>query len=128
MLKGKKQLFLRQNSKNRRPHIMKTEKIYNTIKTTWSKITEHKFLWTSVAFLVLILFFDQNSLIINMAPVRKSISALKKEQQYYIDKIHNDSLMLYELETNDNNLEKFAREHYYMKADDEDIFIIVEKE
>lgn len=117
---------MRQKSKNIR--YMKTEKIYNTIKTTWNKITKHKFLWTSVAFLVLILFFDQNSLIINMAPVRKSISALKKEQQYYIDKIHNDSLMLYELETNDNNLEKFAREHYYMKADDEDVYIIVEKE
>jgi cell division protein FtsB len=32
-----------------------------------------------------------------------------------------------ELQTNDNNLEKFAREQYFMKASDEDVFVIVEK-
>ena len=35
--------------------------------------------------------------------------------------------MNYELRTNDDNLEKFARGQYFMKADDEDVYEIVEK-
>jgi cell division protein FtsB len=35
--------------------------------------------------------------------------------------------MYSELQTNDNNLEKFAREQYFMKAADEDVFEIVEQ-
>jgi cell division protein FtsB len=31
-----------------------------------------------------------------------------------------------ELQSNDDNLEKFAREHYLMKRKDEDIYIIKE--
>jgi len=35
--------------------------------------------------------------------------------------------MLEELQTNDENLVKFAREQYYMRAADEDVFIVQEK-
>ena len=44
------------------------------------------------------------------------------------EKIQEDSVMLYELKTNDNNLEKYAREQFFMKANDEDVFEIVETE
>jgi len=33
-------------------------------------------------------------------------------------------LKLYELKSSDENLEKFAREHYYFKKDNEDIFVL----
>lgn len=51
---------------------------------------------------------------------------LEKDKIYYINKIKEDSSKLYELKTDSKNLEKFAREQYLMKKDNEDIFIIVD--
>ena len=51
---------------------------------------------------------------------------LEKDKMYYIEKIKEDSVKLYELKTDSKNLEKFAREQYLMKKKNEDIFIIVD--
>jgi hypothetical protein len=53
---------------------------------------------------------------------------LETEKAFYQGKIVKDSTDLYELKTNDKNLEKFARENYMMKKDNEDIFVIVEED
>jgi cell division protein FtsB len=53
---------------------------------------------------------------------------MELEKEYYLERIAEDSKKLNELMTNDENLEKFAREQYLMKKPDEDIFLIVEKE
>jgi len=50
---------------------------------------------------------------------------LKKDTTYYIDKIKQDRQSINLLETDKENLEKFARERYLMKAPDEDVYIIV---
>lgn len=44
-----------------------------------------------------------------------------------MERIDKDTKRLDQLKTNNKNLEKFAREQYLMKKDDEDIFIIVEE-
>jgi hypothetical protein len=49
---------------------------------------------------------------------------LEKDVIFYKEKITIDRAKLYELESNPANLEKFAREHFLMKRDNEDIFII----
>ena len=49
---------------------------------------------------------------------------LEKEKIFYEEKIRDDRAKLEELESNPANLEKFAREHYLMKKDNEDVFII----
>jgi cell division protein FtsB len=53
---------------------------------------------------------------------------LNQEKEYYLDKIDQDSTRLHQLKTNEENLEEFAREEYYMKKENEDIYIIVEEE
>lgn len=53
------------------------------------------------------------------------ISKLTKEQEYYIEKIKVDQQRLKELQTNNENLEKFAREQYLMKKPNEEIFVIM---
>jgi cell division protein FtsB len=58
-----------------------------------------------------------------MSELRK-IHNLEKEKEYYLQKIENDRNRLKELQTNSENLEKFAREQYYMKKPNEDIFVI----
>ena len=56
----------------------------------------------------------------------KNLNQLRQEKEYYIDQIKLDSTRLQELTTNNENLEKFAREQYYMKKANEDIFVVVE--
>ena len=52
---------------------------------------------------------------------------MEKQKLYYIEKIKTDSARLYQLKTDNENLEKFAREQYLMKKDDEEVFVIVEE-
>jgi cell division protein FtsB len=49
------------------------------------------------------------------------------EKEYYQQKIEEDRRRIDELKTNTENLEKFAREQYLMKKDNEDIFVIVDE-
>lgn len=55
----------------------------------------------------------------------KKIEKFEKEKEYYLLKIENDRKRLNELRTNNENLEKFAREQYLMKKPDEEIFVIM---
>ena len=80
-----------------------------------------------IAFVVWVAVFDQNSVFRDMIPDMMLSKRLEKEKDVYLQKIHDDSIMLNELQTNDENLKKFAREQYFMKADDEDVFIVIEK-
>ena len=50
---------------------------------------------------------------------------LEKEKEYYEKKIATEKEILYKLQTDDGYLEKFAREQYLMKKDDEDLFIVL---
>jgi len=83
----------------------------------------NKYLLTLVVFFLWMLLFDSNSWIDGVRQIRNIIK-LKKEREYYIEKIEVDRNRLKELRTNNENLEKFAREQYLMKKPDEDIFII----
>lgn len=88
---------------------------------------KNKYFITIVIFLIWLLFFDRNN-IIEIAKNMKHLKQLEKDKQYYIERIEKDSERLEQLRTNDENLEKFARETYFMKKKDEDLFIIVEDE
>ena len=99
---------------------------YRKIKEAFTFVRHHKMCFLSSLFVVWVVVCDQDSWLLQWK-IKQSINALSAEKQYYIDKIHSDSTMNAELQTNDNNLEKFAREQYFMKASDEDVFVIVEK-
>ena len=58
----------------------------------------------------------------------REVHQLEKDLNYYVERIQTDSARLNELRTSPENLEKFAREQYLMKKDNEDIFVIVEDE
>jgi cell division protein DivIC len=77
-------------------------------------------------FLIWMLFFDEY----NWIRVRRDslkLKALKREAGYLQEKIKSDKDRLHELKTNPSELEKYARENYFMKKDNEDIYVIVEK-
>ena len=52
---------------------------------------------------------------------------MNNEKEYYMNEILETNQSIVELTTNPENLEKFAREEYLMKKEDEDIFVIFRK-
>ena len=93
--------------------------------TVWTYIRKHKYLITIVAFLVIIVFLDENSLI-QRAQHKREISTLKSEIARYRKQYEEDTRKLKELMNNPEALEKIAREKYLMKKPNEDIFIFEE--
>jgi cell division protein FtsB len=85
----------------------------------------NKYSLTLILFFVWIVFFDSNNLIERAIQLRQ-VHQLEKDKMFYEEKIKEDRAKLEELESNPANLEKFAREHYLMKKDNEDIFIIAD--
>ncbi len=97
----------------------------NFQRTKTGRALKNKFVFTSVLFIIWLLIFDQN----NLSERRKAATEyqqLVEERAYYLKKIEEDRKRINELKTNTDNLEKFAREQYLMKKDNEDIFVIVE--
>ncbi|MBQ0786435.1 MAG: septum formation initiator family protein [Oceanihabitans sp.] len=73
-------------------------------------------------FAIWMLFFDANSLLIHNE-LNNDLNDLEDEKEFYIKEIEKDNKGLKKLST-DEGLEKFAREAYYMKRDNEEIYII----
>lgn len=81
-----------------------------------------------LVFLIWICFVDQNNLLTQFE-YRTKLNEIKKDQQFYLEEIAKTKKELNELTTNQKALEKFAREKYLMKKDDEEIFVFeAEKE
>jgi len=57
----------------------------------------------------------------------EKIQTLEKEIKYYQREIEINRKKLEDLHSNKERLERFAREEYFMKEEDEDVFIIVDK-
>lgn len=101
----------------------------STALKIWKKIlpyVKNKYILTVFIFAIWILFFDNNNLIDRIKEMRH-LQQLEKDRKYYTERIDKDTKRLEQLKTNNKNLEKFAREQYLMKKDDEDIFVVVEE-
>lgn len=85
----------------------------------------NKYFLTILIFLLWMLIFDSSNWLEILA-TRRRIRQLEADKMYYIQKIEEDRRKIHELQTNTENLEKFAREQYLMKMPNEDIFIINE--
>ena len=78
-------------------------------------------------FAVAITFFGESSLI-NRYEQQKEIDELNTSINEYETKFKQDEAMLKSLKSDPEALKKVARERYYMKTDDEDIFVIEDDE
>lgn len=87
-------------------------------------VLRNKYILTIVIFVLWVLLLDSNNLIARYKEMRE-LHNLKVDREYYIKKIESDRKKLHELKTDNQNLEKFAREQYRMKRADEDLYIIL---
>ena len=87
----------------------------------------NKYVLTLLIFAVVLTFCGPHSLI-NRAQNKKKINNLERQIESYEKNIEINNRKINELESNQENLEKFAREQYLMKEDGEDIYLIDEKD
>jgi cell division protein FtsB len=69
--------------------------------------------------------FDGNNFI-ELIKLRSEVAELEEKRDYFKSEIIIVRKTEKELFSNNRNLEKFAREKYLMKKDNEDLFIIVD--
>ncbi len=91
-------------------------------KSKYFKPFKNVFILILILFMVWMLFFDANSWLIHHE-LNTDIEALENEKEYYKREIEKDNKAIKKLST-EEGLEKFAREEYYMKRDNEEIYII----
>jgi cell division protein DivIC len=87
---------------------------------SWLK---NKYLISGMAFLIWIFFFDPKDIPSSINRIETN-SKLQKNEQHLTKLIAETNKDLDLLKTNPQTIEKYARENYMMKKDNEDLFII----
>ena len=89
-------------------------------------LLKNKYVLTLAGLAVWVVFFDKNDLGTQIE-LQREVKKLQDERNYFAREIAAITSDIKELSTNPKTLEKFAREKYLMKRDNEDIFVIVEE-
>ncbi len=101
-------------------------KIINSIKKysliVW-RSQALKYAVVCVVGVLIVGFLDENSLWSHMKN-RQRIDELQEEKARYNADFKRDQAQIRELNSNPKAMERIARERYFMKADDEDIFVL----
>ncbi len=105
------------------------EKFYEEAEKTnrkWYSFFLNRYFIVSAAFAIWMIFLDQNSVLVHIQRY-KEIKALEEDEQYYQEKLTEESDRLNDLKNNPAELERIAREKHFLKRKNEDIFIIQEE-
>lgn len=97
------------------------KKPFNSLKKLLSPF-RNIFLLVTIIFIIWMLFFDANSWLMHKE-LNKEIDALNTKKEFYEREINTDEKEIKVLQT-DDGIEKYAREEYNMKKENEDIYII----
>lgn len=87
---------------------------------------KNKYAITITLFVIWMAFFDRND-IISAVKMNMELSRLRSQQEYYKQELENTKQLQKAIFEHNENLEKFAREKFYMKKDDELLYVIVEE-
>lgn len=95
------------------------------LSTFWKFLGRYKYLITIVLFAVFVGFLDENSLLYRME-LKQEESNIRNEIEKYRQEYKESTQRLNELNADSNSIERIAREKYFMKKPNEDIFIFAE--
>lgn len=90
----------------------------------FSYLLKSKYLITLAGFVVWMFFFDDRNVITTHFRHTRELKQLQQSKRYYEQEIASTSKELEQLKANAATIEKYAREKYLMKRDNEDLFII----
>lgn len=97
---------------------------WQAIRSRLPRPLQNRYYLTLVVFLFILVFVDRHSLWTQYKLYRAQ-QRLEEDCKFYEEKIKDAKE---EAEDFDATREKYAREHYYMKKSDEDVYIIEEKD
>lgn len=93
------------------------KQLFSTARTKW---------YVATALFVLIITFGGEARLIDRFQQWQEISRLKEEIRKYNETFESDKATLERLKTDPDAIVEVARERYYMKTEDEDIYILEE--
>jgi len=94
----------------------------NVKNNKYSRLLINKYVWVGLFFVIWMTFLDTNSLLVHYE-LNDEIDKLETRKTYYQNELKSDKKQIRSLQE-PFQIEKYAREIFYMKKPDEDIFII----
>ena len=91
--------------------------------TLFWKIIKNKYFITCFIFFLIILFLDENNLLV-IRSLKKDVAELNYTIDTMKQGIYKDSLQAERLKYDLDSIERYGREVYYMKRDNEDVFVV----
>lgn len=88
------------------------------------RVVRNKYVLSLLLVAAWVIFLDKNN-VFSQLELTSQLRKLEQEHGYYKERIDANKQALHDLQTSPLSLEKFARETYMMKKDNEDIFVIV---
>jgi cell division protein FtsB len=92
----------------------------------WLKYTKNFYFIFTVLFVFWMIFVDSNN-IYSQYQLSKKLNELKSQKEFFEERKRNVLANKEELLSNEELLEKFARERYLMKRKNEDLYVIVKE-
>ncbi|MEY4002636.1 MAG: hypothetical protein RIT07_678 [Bacteroidota bacterium] len=89
------------------------------------KLFKYRYILLFAFFGLWMLFFDSNNVFYRFS-IASEVSELEESRDIYKKQIAELNRQRTELFGNQINLEKFAREKYMMKKDNEDLFVVIQ--
>lgn len=96
------------------------------MKIKLPRLLRNKYLLATTIFLMWVCFFNDIDLFY-VIKSRAEVNALKREVALLREKNAASDIALHDLTTNSQSLEKFARETYYMKRPNEDVYVFKQR-
>ncbi|MCM5663952.1 FtsB family cell division protein [Galbibacter mesophilus] len=92
-------------------------------KSKWFRFFSNIYVLVLTFFVIWMLFFDTNSYWFTHRELNKEIEKLEEQKYHLKEAIEKDKATLKKLNSQEE-LEKFAREEYYLKKENEEIYLI----
>jgi cell division protein FtsB len=96
------------------------------MKKTLIRLIKNKYTLSTVVFVLWLTFFNEIDLIY-IFQSKREVTALRNEVQRMKDDNARATQALIDLTTNAASLETFAREKYYMKRENEVVYVVKER-
>jgi len=93
------------------------------VNNLWGYLARHKYFITVVIGVLMVGVVDENSFRKYMI-LQMRYNEVKSELDSYEEQFRNDSIKLHNLEANAKGVERVARERYFMKRPNEDVFVL----
>jgi cell division protein FtsB len=85
-------------------------------------IVSNRYTLALAAFIIWVVFFDENNMFVQRQRTQELVQ-LNKKIDYYKTQVAQARQELKDLDNDPTALEKYAREKYFMKRDNEEVFI-----